>query len=67
MHASEQDIARLKVTAPLMFDLVLLLMRLRQMKNVDDHWLIDRVIKCDLPRMEKHLSEQAKGVYESFE
>lgn len=40
-------------------DIVTLLMRIKQInkEQVPEHWLWDRVITCDLPRITRHIKQ----------
>lgn len=47
----------------LQLDLATLVARLEQIREEgydNGHWLVDRVITCDLPRLERHLSGEAR-------
>lgn len=49
---------------PLQVDLATAVARLRQIRGDgydNGHWLLDRVITCDLPRLERHLSAEARA------
>lgn len=56
----------------LQLDLLTAVARLRQLQDVEyyergDHWLMHRILNCDLPRLEGHLTPETIAWQKTYE